>query len=243
MMPKPIERMPYSTWQILKRKRIVRFSLGFILTLAIIALLAPIIANDRPLFFSYKGHVFFPVLTDNTFVDIKTSSNERIVFTDPNLKNLTGATVIMPLVPYAPNKSDLENSDYTGPFDEQSKSDSAGQIISLNGWERHLLGTGKRGEDLFSGLIHGTRVSLTVGVFSMTIAGLIGLFLGSLAGFFGDHQLKINRGKIALLIVGLIPAWFYAFEMRLFHLADALKASAFTFIFQFSISILIFFQS
>ncbi|GAF24113.1 ABC transporter permease [Shouchella hunanensis] len=54
-----------------------------------------------------------------------------------------------------------------------------------NGSSAHLLGTDHLGRDMFSRLIHGARVSLLVGVISVLIAGLIGLSLGLVSGYFG----------------------------------------------------------
>src|SRR5262250_2256835 len=50
---------------------------------------------------------------------------------------------------------------------------------------QHLLGTDSVGRDFLSRLIYGARVSLTVGFSVQTIALLLGLTLGTLAGMLG----------------------------------------------------------
>jgi peptide/nickel transport system permease protein len=49
----------------------------------------------------------------------------------------------------------------------------------------HLLGTDDIGRDVLSRVIYGTRVSLSVGLVSVTIYVAIGMLLGSVSGYFG----------------------------------------------------------
>jgi peptide/nickel transport system permease protein len=60
----------------------------------------------------------------------------------------------------------------------------------------YLLGTDGQGRDVFARILYGTRISLTIGVFAVSIYVVIGVILGGMAGFFG--------GWIDILIMRII---------------------------------------
>jgi len=204
-----------------------------------IALLAPILANDKPFYISIQGHNFFPSLSgeeEALITDPKTGIETRINFSDLSESIRKEATILNSPIHFSPHKSDLNNADYVGPFDQQYG--DGGKEIS--GLEKHLLGTGRRGEDIMAGMIHGSRVSMTVGILSMTIAGIIGLALGAMAGYFGDNKLKLSKGRMIMTTLGILPAWFYGFQLRTFELEAAVKSSPVNLIFQLIISLVLF---
>jgi len=51
--------------------------------------------------------------------------------------------------------------------------------------EKHLLGTDELGRDILSRIIFGARISLTVGMVSVSIALFCGVLLGAIAGYYG----------------------------------------------------------
>lgn len=55
----------------------------------------------------------------------------------------------------------------------------------------HILGTDELGRDVFARLIYGGRVSIVVGVASMTLQLVIGVIMGAIAGYFGGIAEKI----------------------------------------------------
>jgi len=115
----------------------------------------------------------------------------------------------------------------------------------------HLLGTDMLGRDVLSGILHGARVSLLVGVASVVGAGIFGTTVGILAGYFGgwleevvmrvvDVQLAfpfillaivimyvLGRGLLNVIVVLIIASWpLYARVAR----AQALRLRASEFV-------------
>lgn len=70
----------------------------------------------------------------------------------------------------------------------------------------HLLGTDNIGRDYFSRLLYAGRISLTVAIFSVMIATLVGVVIGSIAGFFrGTLDAVIMRFVEFLLTIPQLP--------------------------------------
>jgi len=66
-------------------------------------------------------------------------------------------------------------------------------------WD-HLLGTDNLGRDMLSRIIHGTRVSLTVGFFGVLIAGGLGMTIGLIAGYMGGRVDNAIMGVVNLIL-------------------------------------------
>src|SRR5437763_9368019 len=88
-----------------------------------------------------------------------------------------------------------------------------------DGQSPFLLGTDEQGRDVFSAILYGLRISLTVGVLGVVFAGTLGIALGLIAGYFGgmldslimrvaDVQLTFPAILIALLINGVAKSIF-----------------------------------
>jgi peptide/nickel transport system permease protein len=93
------------------------------------------------------------------------------------------------LAPHNPNRQNLENDL---------------QVFTA----QHPLGTDKLGRDILSRTIFGGRISLLVGVSTVAISLSIGLFIGSISGYFGgwvDHLL-MRAVDILLAFPGILLA-------------------------------------
>ena len=229
-------------WNQFKNK-IALFSLYLLVTLILIARFAPLIANNQPLYAVYKGVTMYPAFEDKkTTVEIKdpnTGEIEKLQFDITDWRKLDLESVIYTPIPYSPSFLDKENNDYVSPNGKQEFTNHKGELIDSPSRFRHHLGTDGKGADLFSGLIHGTRIALKVGLISMGIASFIGIILGSFAGFFGDRDLKMRRVKYYMTLIGLFFGFFYGFGQRKYAISEGFSQSTSEGMIEFSISILI----
>ena len=160
-----------------KKNKTAVVGLYIVIFLVLIALFADFLANDMPIYTKYNGVVYFPVIKQY-LVSLGLSKWPGDLL-NAEWKTMNLESAIWPPVRYSPGDVDLYNS-ISGP------SASTG----------HYLGTDAIGRDVLSGLIHGSRVSLSVGLVAAGISVMIGLILGAIAGYYG--------GKVDLVIMRFV---------------------------------------
>jgi peptide/nickel transport system permease protein len=147
-------------WRQFWRRRLNRAALWVILVLVLLALAADLLASDRPLVLSFEGRLY--LLPNLIYYP------ELQIFDLPLLRQSMrpGDWAILPVVPWGYNTHDLS------------------QVLQPPS-AAHWLGTDASGRDVLARVIHGTRVSLSVGVMAVGVLVSIGVLLGSLAGYYG----------------------------------------------------------
>lgn len=96
--------------------------------------------------------------------------------------------------------------DITGVTAESKPVEIRAAELPLNHPWRHALGTDESGRDVLARMVWGSRTSLSVGILSALLLTIIGVVIGSIAGFFGGLvDDLIMRG---IEILQSIPALF-----------------------------------
>ncbi len=95
--------------------------------------------------------------------------------------------------------------------------DPAGQSMAeklLPPSRAHLLGTDELGRDVFSRMIYGSRISLSVGLAAVAISTLIGIFVGAVAGYFGGWADQFFMRLVDIVLS--VPALFFILMLVVF---------------------------
>jgi peptide/nickel transport system permease protein len=160
-------------WKRFKHNSIALAGFYVVCLLVFMALFADFIANDKPYYLEYKGKNYFPIL--RSYLVAAKLGQWPAELLNVEFKKLEGAKVIYPPIPYRPSTINLLE-----PLEPPSA--------------KHLFGTDKLGRDVAAGMIHGSRISLSIGFVAVGIAALIGIILGAIAGYFGSWiDLTISR--------------------------------------------------
>jgi glutathione transport system permease protein len=94
---------------------------------------------------------------------------------------------------------------WIAPYDQATPDYDA--LLEGPSWA-HLAGTDSYGRDIFSRMIWGGQVSLTVGFLSVLLGGVVGVALGVMSGFFGGwlDGLIMRVMDVMLAFPGILPA-------------------------------------
>ena len=81
-------------------------------------------------------------------------------------------------------------------------------LFGVDGKMIYILGADKLGRDLFSRIIFGTRMSLSIGLLGVVLSLLLGIFLGSVSGYYGGIiDNLIQRAIEVIRSFPQIPLW------------------------------------
>ena len=107
-------------------------------------------------------------------------------------------------------------------------SHSEARLININmqpSWP-HLLGTNELGQDIFTRLIYGGRISLSVAFLAALSSALVGTFIGLVAGYYGGFiDALLMRFTDAMLCVPVLPLMIVFAALDLGALAEGNLAS------------------
>jgi dipeptide transport system permease protein len=127
------------------------------------------------------------------------------------------------------------------PIEQFRDATLAPPVWQTGGTAKFLLGTDPVGRDMLSRLIHGTRLSLLIGLVSVSLSMVLGVVLGLLAGYFrGVVEVAIMRlmdimlalpslllavAVVAILGAGLMNAMYAIAIVMLPHYARLTRAA------------------
>ena len=162
---RPFGRSPLRrAYSVFSASLLNRFAAALVVLLVIVGVFADFLASDLPLYLKFEGrtHVL-PMLTRPEALEgLDNSALLDFMVEDEDW-------ALFPPVPYHPNQSKVR-----------------GEIEALAPPSlKHVMGTDDRGRDVFARVIHGTRISLSIGFVAVGIYVFIGMLLGAIAGYRG----------------------------------------------------------
>ncbi len=159
--------------------RSARIAWIFFIAVSVVAILGPLIANEKPYMCKLDGITYIPLFSGVSEAEL---SSHHPAASPVDWRTTSFEMIWRAPVPYSHSTIDLKSGSHLSPFGSQP--------LSLR--FRHWLGTDILGRDVLAGMIRGCRVSLLIGLGSMLLALLFGVPLGSAAAYWGDRDWKVS---------------------------------------------------
>lgn len=165
-------------------------ALGLMGVFLFVAIMAPWLATDKPLFVRMGGEKYWPILSGQELDPTMIENAEQVVFAP---------------VPFLPE----------GHTDLKERFKPPGSQTMISGFTfTHYLGTDRLGRDVAAGIIHGCRKSLWVGLITVLTAAAFGVLLGAVAGYWGNKlPVKLSWSQIPLLLILLYLIFLYKYTI------------------------------
>lgn len=187
-MSAPAQSARARVWRELRRRGRALFGLWVIGGLAVLALGADFIANDEPYYLSLEGEGYFPIAIDyGVALGLRDWPAPLVNQRFSELAERAD-TVWWPPIPYSASVPDIQGEVFEPPS------------------RAHWLGTDGLGRDVAAGLVHGIRISLSIGLVVAVIQATIGIGFGALAGYYGG-VVDIALSRLIELVLA-VPTFF-----------------------------------
>jgi microcin C transport system permease protein len=203
--------------------------LWIFLVLFFITLFAELIANDKPLYVSYDGKSYFPVVftyPETAFGgDFETAADYRDPFLQKLIADKHGSIVWPPIrYSYDTHNLDLPTPAPSKPTWMLTEAECKSVVErkglrSCSDLEYNWLGTDDQGRDVLARLIYGFRVSVLFGLVLTIVSSIIGVAAGAVQGYFG--------GWIDLLFQRFIEIWTSVPELYLLLIISSVLVPGF----------------
>ena len=156
--------------EIFKSNRRGYYSFWLFVVLFGVSLCAELIANDKPIVFSYADELYFPIWSVYTESELGGVLRTEAEYRDPYVMNLieSDGWAVWP-----PIRFSFNTIDYTY------------QVVPAPPDTVHILGTDGQGTDIFAKLLYGFRLSVLFGISLTIISSVIGVTVGALQGYYG----------------------------------------------------------
>ena len=171
--------------QLFFKKRHSVIALIFLISLFVLAILSPILANEKPILLRYQNQWYFPIFQNLTDDQLGGNLPTYADFKDPLTRQQIAQNgwMITAPIPYSDHTVDYLSAE---PFPCAPS-------------RQHWLGTDDQGRDLLARLLYSLRLSLFFGLLLTCCSALIGFIVGAIQGYFG--------GRTDLIIGRFIEIW------------------------------------